>query len=159
MMATERGSLTWATGEKKYTVRLATTQASCDAAHRRPHVADRDVPPPAVVEAEEHEHDELDRHDDEDRAAEERVVVARHALVEAQLEGEVPRECDQAPVGDELPDPVSIYWDQARTAAASRMTATTRSCVSAGMPAHIGRARFSAAAFSVSGSEPSFWPR
>ena len=28
MTATERGSRTWATGEKKYTVRLATTQAT-----------------------------------------------------------------------------------------------------------------------------------
>ena len=37
-----------------------------------------------------------------------------------------------------------VDGDHARTAAASRITLTTRSCVSAGMPAHIGRARFSA---------------
>ena len=80
-------------------------------------------------------------------------------MVEAQLEGEPPRERDQAGVGDELPDAMAIDRDHARTAAASRITLTTRSCVSAGMPAHIGRARFSADAFSVSGSEPACQPR
>jgi len=129
------------------------------AAERAPHVAHRDVAPPAVVEAAQHEDDELDRDDDQDRAPEERVVVRRHAAVEAELEGEVPRERDQARVGDQLPDPVAVDADHARTAAASRIVATTRSCVSAGMPAHIGRARFSRAARSVSGSEPSFQPR
>src|SRR5438874_878640 len=65
---------------------------------------------------------------------------------------------DQPRVRDELPDPVPVD-PQARTAAASRITDTTRSCASAGSPAHIGSARFSRAARSVSGSEPSFQPR
>jgi len=129
------------------------------AAHGRPHVADGHVAPPAVVETEEDEDDELDRNHDQDRPAEQRVVVARHALVEAQREGQVPREGNQPRIGDELPNPVSIHRYHARTAAASRITATTFSCTSAGIPAHIGSARFSAAAFSVSGNEPSFWPR
>ena len=59
------------------------------AAERRPHVTGRDVPPPAVVEAREREHRELDRDDDEDDLpVEVAVVVHRPALVEAEQPGE-----------------------------------------------------------------------
>src|SRR5262249_22880559 len=118
-----------------------------------------DVAPPAVVEAERDEDGELDPDDDEDRPLQQCLVVDRRRGVEAERERQPPRERDENAVGGELPDAMSRDQVQARTAAASRMTLTTRSCVSAGIPAHIGSARFSAAAFSVSGSEPSVQPR
>ena len=62
-----------------------------DAAERRPHVPRRDVPPPAVVEAGEREHGQLDPDDDEDDLpVEVAVVVDRPALVEPQQPGEHP---------------------------------------------------------------------
>jgi hypothetical protein len=77
-----------------------------DAARGRPHVADRDVAPPAVVEAERDEDDELDRDDDQDRPAEERDVEDRPLVVEAQREREPPRERDDRRVDEHLPEPV-----------------------------------------------------
>jgi len=62
-----------------------------DAARRAPHVASRDVTPPAVVEAERDEDRELDRDHDQDRVDQQAVVRARHALVEAQPEREPTR--------------------------------------------------------------------
>jgi hypothetical protein len=77
-----------------------------DAARGRPHVANRDVPPPAVVEAEGDEDRELDRNDDQDRLAEQMRIVDRQPVVEPQLEGEPPGQRDDRPVDEHLPDPV-----------------------------------------------------
>ena len=75
-----------------------------DAAERRPHVTRRDVPPPAVVEAGQPEHGELDPDDDEDDLPVEVVVVVdRPSLVEPQHPGEHPGRRDDRRVGGDLP--------------------------------------------------------
>ncbi len=80
-----------------------------DAAKRAPHVARRDVAPPAVVEAEEHERREVDRDDERDHLPVEQVPVEdRRRLVEAQEERQLPRGDDQDRIERKLPDPVSI---------------------------------------------------
>jgi hypothetical protein len=67
-----------------------------DTARRAPHVARRDVPPPAVVEAEEDEDGELDPEDDRERLPREEVLVERrNRLVEADPERQPPRGGDQ----------------------------------------------------------------
>ncbi len=129
-----------------------------DAAQDAPHVLRRDVPPPAVVEAEsdeDREHDPDDEHDDV--PLEVAVVIARPVSVEAHVPGEHPRRGDEGRVDDDLPEPMSVdggSHGQAGTPSAARTVSTTRSCFSRSMPPHIGRARFSAAIRSVSGSEP-----
>jgi hypothetical protein len=79
-----------------------------DAARRAPHVAGRDVTPPAVVEAECDEDRELDRDDDEDRVDHQAVVRARHALVEAQPERKPPGNRDQRGIREQLPESMSV---------------------------------------------------
>ena len=80
-----------------------------DAAEGAPHVARRDVPPPAVVEAEEHERRQLDRDDERDDVPVEQVPVEdRRRLVETEEERQTPRGDDQRRVEDELPDPVPV---------------------------------------------------
>ena len=135
--------------------------ADRDAARGAPHVAGRDVAPPAAVEAGEYEDDERDRDDDEDRAVEEPVVGRRGAVVPAELEGEPPRDRDQHRVGRELPQPVAGDRDHeaTRSRTAERTTSTTRSCAAGSIPGQSGSARFSRAARSVSGSEPGSQPR
>ena len=71
-----------------------------------PHIARGEVAPPAVREAEQHEHRHLDRHDDPDRPVEEGLVEDRQAVVEAQLEGQRPRDRDETRIDPELPDAV-----------------------------------------------------
>src|SRR5581483_1851948 len=113
--------------------------------------------PPAAVEAEEQEDRELDRDDEDDRAPEQRVVVDGEPLVEAELEGEHPRDRDDPGVRDELEEPVAADPAHRRadeSATAERTVSTTRSCASAGMPGQSGNAMLSAAARSVSGSAP-----
>ena len=135
-----------------------------DAPRGAPHVPRRDVAPPAVVEAERREDHELDRDHEQHRPpVDELLVEGRDPLerVEAQLEGEQPRDGDQDAVGGDLPDPVPVHRRSHRTASrdtASLTAETTRSCTSAPIPAHIGSARFSRAARSVSGKSPSAWP-
>ena len=132
-----------------------------DSARRAPHVPRGHVSPPAVVEPEGGEDAELDRDDEEDRPPVDELVVEGRDLfvrVEAQLEREEPRDGDQSGVGGELPDPVAVHRASQRTASsdtASLTAATTRSCTSGPIPAHIGSARFSAEARSVSGKSPS----
>src|SRR5207244_10965490 len=103
------------------------------------------------------EADELDRDDDQDRLLEQRPVVDGNAVVEAQLEREVPRPRDEEPVRDQVPDTVPVDRDHqaAGTIAAWRTASTIRSCVAASMPAQIGTEKFSRASCSVTGSEPS----
>ena len=129
-----------------------------DAAGDRPHVPDRDVAPPAVVEAEGDEDEELDREDEQDRPVEKVLIarVMRQPVVEAELEGQPPRGGDDHRIDEELPDPVrrDQVAHQTRLGTAERTAATTRSCASAGMPGQSGREKFSAAACSVAGSEP-----
>jgi len=131
-----------------------------DAPEHGPHVAGRDVAPPAVVEARQREDGQLHGDDEEDdRPVEVAVVVDRAALVEAEAPGEPPRARDDRRVDGDLPDrvPVDRAADhQARTAtpAAARTVETTRAWRSTSIPPHIGSARFSAAARSVSGNEP-----
>src|SRR5204862_6433724 len=114
----------------------------------------RNVPPPAIVEAERGEAAELDRDDDDDRpAVEPAAVVGRDALVEAELERQVPGERDQHRVDGDLPGAVPVERRphyEIGVATASRATATIRSCVSGSIPAQIGSATLSAAALSVS---------
>ena len=127
-----------------------------DAAQDRPHVPQRDVAPPVAVEAEEDEDAELDGDDEIDRLLEEPLVPHGDAGIEAQPEGEVPGDSDQACVDRELPQ---LAPRRKPHAAAFPWTAcsthsTTVFCVPGPIPAHIGKARFSAAACSVTGSEP-----
>src|SRR5439155_673882 len=78
-----------------------------DATRGSPHVARRDVAPPAVVEAEDDEHRELDPEHDRERLPREEVLVeGRDRLVEADPEREPPCDCDQDRVGDQIEDPV-----------------------------------------------------
>ena len=111
-----------------------------------------------LVEAEEREDGELDRGDEaEDLPGEVVLVVDREELVEAEAEREPPRGHDDDEVGRELREPMSVdRRSHAReaTPAASSSDSTTRSCTSAPIPPQSGSARFSAAALSVSGSEP-----
>src|SRR5205085_11993877 len=125
-----------------------------NAPRRSPRGPGGHVAPPAVVEAEEDEDHELGPEDDQDRALEERGVERWHAVVEAELEGEPPRGGHQACIRGQLPDPVPVDGDHyaAFTAAASRSTETTSCWISGLIPTQSGRARFSRAARSVSGS-------
>src|SRR5205823_14525258 len=97
-----------------------------------PHVARRDVAPPAVVEAEEHEDDQLHRNHEPDRLHEQRVVVGRDLRVEAKPERQVPRRGDQGRVGEQLPDamPVDRVHVPTSTGTADRTASTTRSWTS-----------------------------
>ena len=80
-----------------------------DAAEHRPHVARRDVAPPAVVEAGEDEYGQLEPDDEQDdRPVEVAVVVDRACLVEAQVPGEPPRGRDEGGVDRDLPDRVAV---------------------------------------------------
>jgi hypothetical protein len=80
-----------------------------DASERRPHVARRDVAPPAVVEAGEREDRELDADDeDHDRPLEVTVVVDRAHLIEAEAPREPPRPGDEQRVDADLPDRVAV---------------------------------------------------
>ncbi len=130
-----------------------------DAARRAPHVAGRDVAPPAVVEAEDDERRELDRDDERDDLPVEQVPVEDgRRLVEAEEEREPPGDDDQDRIERKLPDPVSIdreaHQDRTRPEARFR-TETTSACCSSVIPAHSGRQRFSRDACSVSGKSPS----
>ena len=156
MIAIERGSRICSTGRGEVDDEAGDEAGDRHAAHGGPHVARRDVAPPAVVEAEEDEDRELHDDDDRERAPEQRLVVRRDPRrVEAQAEGEVPRGDDQAGVGGKLPEAVPVDHEATPTVTAPRTVATTRSCVSRSIPTHMGSARFSRAARSVSGSEPS----
>ncbi len=134
-----------------------------DTARGAPHVARRDVAPPAVVKAEQDKDRELDEQDDPDRPVEHRLVVRRDLRVEAQTEGEIPGSRRQAAVDDQLPE--AVPGDRQRdhaallAATAPRMAETIRSCRSASIPAHIGIARFWREASSVAGRSPGFPPR
>ena len=101
---------------------------------------------------------ELDPDDeDDDVPLEVAVVVDGPVAVEADVPGEHPRGGDQRGVDGDLPETVPVdrrAHDYAGTPATERTASTTRSCCSRSMPPHIGSARFSAAARSVSGSEP-----
>ena len=121
-----------------------------------PHVLRGDVAPPAVVEAERDEDGELDGDDDRDRRPEAVSEVRRDVEVEPQLEREPPGERDQPCVGRDLPQPVPVDRKHYETGAptAERTVSTTRSWSSAAMPGHSGTEKFSAAARSVSGSDP-----
>ena len=134
-----------------------------DAAQHSPHVLRRDVPPPAVVEAEGDEDGQRDPdHERDDIPLEVAVVVARPVRVEADVPRDDPRCGDQGRVDRDLPQAVAVHGRAhayAATRATERTASTTRSCCSRSMPPHIGRARFSAAARSVSGSDPSATPR
>ena len=134
-----------------------------DAARGAPHVACRDVPPPAVVEAEDNEHRELDGDDDRKHLPREQVpVVDRGCFVETKKVGETPRCGDQRGVEEQLPDapPVDRQNPHAWTSDdARRRTPTTSACCSSVMPAQSGRQRFSRDAFSVSGNSPAACPR
>ena len=135
-----------------------------DSPEDAPHVLGRDVPPPAVVEAEGDEDGEHDADDEQDDVPLEVAVVVDRPRVA--LEAHVPRrhpgERDQRRVDGDLPEAVAVdgrAHGYAGTPTAARMASTTRSCCSSSIPAHIGTARFSAAARSVSGSKPSATPR
>src|SRR5512133_385158 len=125
-----------------------------DAARRTPHVARRDVAPPAVVEAEGDEDGELDRDGDCDRVDEQPVVRARHSMVEAEPERQPPGERDQRSIREQLPETVAVDRHHDATGAAACTTETTRSCAAASIPAHSGTEKFSCASCSVTGSEP-----
>ena len=130
-----------------------------DSAERSPHVARRDVAPPAVVEAGEREDRELDRDEQtEDREVEVAVVVDRDARVEAELEGEQPGRDDDRQVRRQLRQ--AMPGDRESHAAAGaptalRTTSTTRSCCSAAIPAQSGTEKLSRATCSVTGRSPS----
>ena len=76
-----------------------------DAAERGPHVARRDVAPPAVVEAREREDGQLDRDDEQDDLpVEVPVVVDGAPLVEAEAPREPPGGRDDRRVDGDLPE-------------------------------------------------------
>ena len=89
-------------------------------------------------------------------------IVVTGTRVEAHVPGRDPRERDQRGIDGDLPEAMPVDREAhgyAGTPTAARTASTTRSCCSSEMPPHIGSARFSAAARSVSGSEPSETPR
>ena len=108
------------------------------------------------MEAEQQEHGDLDRDDEQDRPPQQRVVVDRQALVEAELEREEPGEGDDPCVDQQLDQAVSPEAGHARVRlpTAERTTSTTRSCASTGIPGQSGTEKFSAATRSLSGNEP-----
>src|SRR5262249_7936215 len=129
-----------------------------NAAEDPPHVLRGHVAPPAVVEAEGDEDRERDADDEHDDVpVEVAIVVSRPVGVEADIPRDDPGRGDR-----DLPEAVPVHRGAhvyAGTPATERTASTTRSCCSRSMPPHIGRARFSAAARSVSGSDPSATPR
>ena len=132
------------------------------AAQDAPHVLRRHVAPPAVVEAEGDEDRERDDDDAEDDVQLQIPVVVPGPRVEAHVPGRDPRERDQRGIDGDLPEAMSVdreAHDYAGTPTAARTASTTRSCCSSAIPPHIGSARFSADARSVSGREPSGTPR
>src|SRR5207249_5378288 len=101
-----------------------------------PHVVRRDVAPPAVVEAEEHERRELDRdHERDDLPVEQVPVEDRCRLVEAQEERQPPGGDDQDGIEENLPRPVSVHRE-AHVYAASRVT-TGRALTRASRPTRL----------------------
>ena len=134
-------------------------RADRDAARDAPHVARRDVAPPAVVEAAGDEGREVDRdHDPDHLPREELPVEGRDVLVEAEEERQTPRDQDQHRVGQQLPEAVPGDGERGHASTrleARRSTAATCSCCSFEMPPQSGRQRFSRAARSVSGRSPS----
>src|SRR5262249_6128011 len=134
-----------------------------DTAEDPPHVLCGHVTPPAVVEAEGDEHGERDADDEHDHVpVEVAIVVSRPVGVEADVPRDDPGRGDQRRVDRDLPEAVPVHGGAhvyAGTPATERTASTTRSCCSRSMPPHIGRARFSAAARSVSGRDPSATPR
>ena len=132
------------------------------AAQHAPHVLRRDVAPPAVVEAERDEDREHDPDDEDDDVPLEVAVVVARSRVEADVPGEDPGRGDERGVDRDLPQAMAAHGEAhgyAGTPTAERTASTTRSCCSGAIPPHIGSARFSAAARSVSGSEPASTPR
>ncbi len=126
-----------------------------DAPEHRPHVADRHVAPPVAVEPEEDEDRQLEGNDDVDRLLEQPAVGRRDPVVEAQPVGQVPGAGDQARVHRHLPQLAAGAEPHAALSRTARSThSATVFCTSAPIPAQSGKARFSRAAFSVSGSEP-----
>ena len=86
-----------------------------DPARRAPHVARRDVAPPAVVEAEEREDRELDRRDEaEHLPADVALVVDRQLGVEAEPEGEEPGGDDDREVCRQLRQPMPVERGSSR---------------------------------------------
>ena len=81
-----------------------------DPARGAPHVARRDVAPPAVVEAEEREDRELDRRDERrgPPSVDVALVVDRQVGVEAEPEGEEPGGDDDREVRRELRQPMPV---------------------------------------------------
>ena len=121
-----------------------------DAARRRPHVAHRDVAPPAVVEAEGDEDDELDPDDEQDRPVEQRA--SRSAAGRGRSGAGTRATRTTATIAastSELPEPVRreelAHQTPSATPTAERTTSTTRSCASAGIPGQSGSEKFSVA--------------
>src|SRR5581483_1695898 len=130
-----------------------------DAAGDHPHVAERRVAPPAVVEARGDEDDQLERDDEEDRPAEQVRIRDVEPVIEAELEREPPRRRDDRRVHEELPDAVRREEAAHRqiplaTPTAERTTSTTRSCASFLITGQTATEKFSAPTCSVTGSEP-----
>ena len=109
-----------------------------------------------AVETERGKHNELDRDDNREDPYFEIALVEHRKPLEAKLEGSPPGDADQERVDDELATPITSESTHAMGASWSALAtaATTCSCCSCEMPAHMGRARFSAAALSVSGRLP-----
>ena len=76
--------------------------------HERLVVALPGEPVAALVDAEQHQHHDAQRHHPPDRVFAQVRVVAGRAAVEAQLEGEVVREPDQHSVDSQLREHVSV---------------------------------------------------
>ncbi len=129
-----------------------------DTADRAPHVAGRDVPPPAVVEAEGDEDRNRDPDDERhDLPVEVALVAKRRLPVEADVPGEDPRGSHEPGVDADLPQPMPVQGRShaTRASVAASTVSTTRSCCSSEMPAQSGTEKFSFAARSVSGRSPS----
>ena len=113
---------------KKLKTRNVTSARRDDAARSAPHVARRDVAPPAVVEAEEREDAELDRRRRARRSPSEvALVVDGQVGVEAEPEGEEPGGDDDRDVGRQLRQPVAV--DRSPHARAARRRRRRRTVV------------------------------
>ncbi len=132
-------------------------RGDADREERAPDVADRDIAPPVVVQAEDDEGEDLHAdHDEHDVQAEERLVAGRHPVVEADVEREDPRQRDETGVDDGLPEamPVERAHQAAFSAEAARRHSTTCSCSSREMAGQSGSASVSREARSVAGRLP-----
>ena len=157
-MITPRGNLTIENADEQRDAR------DRERAREGVQVGEREVAPPLVVAAEAGQADDLDRDHDQDGLLPVRVPARVAVDLEADDVCRVPRHGHEDRVHGDLPEPVAVQqphsvgvYDLMGERAAT--TSTTSRWAASPSVGNIGSARHSRAQRSVTGNEPSAWPR